>query len=322
VSPSPQRILDTLQAYREAAVLHTAIELELFTRIAHGMDTAYKVASSLELPVRGVKLVCESLAVSGFLIKEDDRYRLSEDAAWFLDRKSAGYLDGTAALYSPELRRAYEGLTETVRAGKVAPGAIAETRPAWFAAGRGVVDAAAAGKAFADAVNLPAGERIKILDIASRDSMYSIGLALRYPDAIVVALDCPKALGEAQARANAARLGTRYQNIPGDPLTAPLGFDYDVVLLSHLYQFEPEQVISLLARIQYALKKKTGQLLIVEFFEDNAFAGFRMNMFAGTARGELYTEGAVREILGTCGFGSIEVEGLEGSRASLVRARL
>ena len=84
------------------------------------MDTAYKVASSLELPVRGVKLVCESLAVSGFLIKEHDRYRLSEDAAWFLDRKSAGYLDGTAALYSPELRRAYEGLTETVRADKVA----------------------------------------------------------------------------------------------------------------------------------------------------------------------------------------------------------
>ena len=61
----PQRILSTLQAYRDAAVLNTAIELELFTRIAHGADTAHRIASELEVPERGIRLLCDSLGRRG-----------------------------------------------------------------------------------------------------------------------------------------------------------------------------------------------------------------------------------------------------------------
>ena len=38
--PSPERIFDTLQAYQRTAALKAGIELDLFTTIADGADTA------------------------------------------------------------------------------------------------------------------------------------------------------------------------------------------------------------------------------------------------------------------------------------------
>ena len=315
--------MNTLQAYRDAAVLHTAIDLELFTRIAQGMDTAYKVASSMELPVRGVKLLCESLVSAGFLLQEDDRYLLAGDTAQFLVKQSPEYLDGAAtALHSPEILRAYERLTETVRAGKAPLDRGSEARHPWFEPARGIIDAAAAGRNLAAAIGLPPDARFKLLDIGSSVSGWGIAIASHYPNSIIVALDSPKALVHTQSRADAAKLGTRYQNIPGDPLVVHVGFDYDVVLLSHLYRFEPDQVRNLLLGVQYALKK-TGQLLIVDFFPDDAleFAGFRLNMLASTPRGEPYTVAAIQEILASCGFGSVETVDLSAARVTLLKLR-
>src|SRR5690349_5295044 len=113
VSTSPQRILATLQAYRDAATLNTAIELDLFTRIAHGADTPGKIAAELRVPVRGIRLLCECLAGIGLIEKEDEQLKLSDDAALFLDQKSPAYLGSTlGVLHSASLLHAYERLTD------------------------------------------------------------------------------------------------------------------------------------------------------------------------------------------------------------------
>src|ERR1039458_3180885 len=105
---SPRRILSTLQAYRDAAVLNTAIELELFTRIAHGTDTVNKIAAEIGVSVRGIRLLCSYLAGAGLLTGDGEGLQLAADAAMFLDKRSPSYLGGAAGtLYSTPLLRGF-----------------------------------------------------------------------------------------------------------------------------------------------------------------------------------------------------------------------
>ena len=109
---SPQRILSTLQAYRDAAVLNTAIELQLFTRIAHGGDTVNRIAAELGVSARKIKLLCDYLAGAGLIINDGEGLQLAPDAAMFLDQRSPSYLgDAACKLYSTPLLRGFERLT-------------------------------------------------------------------------------------------------------------------------------------------------------------------------------------------------------------------
>lgn len=323
---TPQRILATLQGYRDAAALKTAIDLELFTRIAHGSDTTGKLAAELGVPPRGLGLLCDYLVAAGLLEKEHEQFKVTGDVGLYLDKKSRAYIGNSAQLlYSRQLMQGYERLTELVRSGPSKKDTVAH--PEWFDFARGLTDPAAAVTAFADAVVFPPGQAVKILDVGAGDGAYGIALGVRYPNAIVVALDAPDVLQKAQANADASKLGTRYQNISGDPLTAPLGFEYDAVLIAgYLHQYDESQINSLLIRILYALKK-TGQLLILDFLSGdastgaNSFAGFRLNMLVSAPRGDVYTVADVKSMLESTGFHEIEARPLPEACAMLVTAR-
>jgi hypothetical protein len=43
--PTPERIFQTLTAYRQAAALRAAVELDIFSSIAAGDDTAARLAA-------------------------------------------------------------------------------------------------------------------------------------------------------------------------------------------------------------------------------------------------------------------------------------
>jgi len=324
-----QRILHTLQGYRDSAALNTAIELDLFTRIAHGADTVGRIAAELGIPVRGIRLLCEYLTVAGLLEKEDEQLKLTEDVARFLDKKSPAYLgDAARVLRSPQLLQGFERLTESVRTGKAARPDDPKTssRPEWIEIARGVADQAETAGAFASMIEFPTGQPLKILDIGAFDGAYGIALALRYPQAVVVALDCPQALALAQQKADAARLGTRYQNIPGDPLLAPLGKQYDAALLAGaLNQFDEAQITSLFMRIHYALKKN-ARLVLLEHLSDESpefmreFAGFHLNVLAATPRGGVYGLADLKGMLASSGFKFVDARPLPLARATLVTA--
>src|SRR2546428_13893814 len=91
-SPSPELIFDTLNAYQKTAALRGAIELDLFTAIGEGADTAASLARKLALSERGARILCDYLVVLGLLGKQSDRYALTPDSATFLDRRSPANL--------------------------------------------------------------------------------------------------------------------------------------------------------------------------------------------------------------------------------------
>src|SRR5262245_3419983 len=90
--PTPERILDTLNAYQRTAALRGALDLDLFTAIDDGATDASELAAKLGGPLRGVRILCDYLTVIGFLAKQGERYSLAPDAAAFLSRRSPAYL--------------------------------------------------------------------------------------------------------------------------------------------------------------------------------------------------------------------------------------
>jgi hypothetical protein len=91
--PSPALFLDTVNAYQRTEALLAAVELDLFTHVAAGRDTAPALATACAAP-RGVRILADHLTLLGFLRKSGDRYALTPDSAAFLDRASPAYLGG------------------------------------------------------------------------------------------------------------------------------------------------------------------------------------------------------------------------------------
>ena len=78
--PTPDRIFDAIGAYQRSAALKAAIQIDLFTPIADGADTAAAIAQRLAVPERGVRILADYMTISGMLTKSGDRYRLAPDA--------------------------------------------------------------------------------------------------------------------------------------------------------------------------------------------------------------------------------------------------
>jgi len=115
---SPDLFWQTMTAFQVSAALKTAVELEIFTHIGAGKQTAAEIAEAAGASERGVRILCDTLTVVGFLIKDDGHYRLTDSTAAFLDKRSPMYI-GSAVdfILSPSQRRGYDDLTNAVRKG-------------------------------------------------------------------------------------------------------------------------------------------------------------------------------------------------------------
>ncbi len=100
--PSPERVIDTFQAFHRTAAVKAGVELDLFTAIGEGADTVQALAPRRQAAERGIRILCDYLVVLGLLRKEGNRYTLSLDAATFLDRHSPAYFGSTVTYFACE----------------------------------------------------------------------------------------------------------------------------------------------------------------------------------------------------------------------------
>src|SRR5438477_7502625 len=82
--PSPELFFETLNAYQRTQCLKGAIELDVFTAIAQGANTAPALARRCAASERGIRILCDYLVVIGFLTKDENSYGLTVDSAVFL----------------------------------------------------------------------------------------------------------------------------------------------------------------------------------------------------------------------------------------------
>jgi len=323
--PSPVLFFETMNAYQRTAVLKGAIELDLFSAIAEGAQTAIELARRCKASGRGVRILCDYLTVIGFLTKQADRYGLTPDAAMFLDRRSPAYL-GTATrfLASPTSYEAFSNVAETVRQGTCTLGGggmTAPEHPQWVEFARGM----------APLMHLPAegiagilgakdakgaSGKWKVLDVAAGHGMFGITLARHNPQAEITALDWRNVLEVARENAQAAGVAARYHTIAGSAFEADMGTGYDVVLLTNiLHHFDVATCETLLRRVHAALAPG-GRAAILEFVPNDdrvsppQAATFAMMMLGMTPAGDAYTFKELESMCRNAGFSSAQLHPL------------
>ena len=311
--PSPALFFETVNAYQRTAALKGAVDLELFTAIGEGNETAEQIARRCNAAPRGVRILCDFLTVYGFLTKSGQRYSLTKDSAAFLDRRSPAYLGGAIEfLLSEPILTAYRDVAALARKGGTTlpeQGTTSTENPIWvkFARGMGPLMTPAA-QALAELLDPKANGPLRVLDIAAGHGLYGLAFARRNPAARITALDWPGVL--AVARENAQRLGVvdRFATIPGSAFEVDWGRGYDLVLLPNfLHHFDPPTCETLLSKAHAALAP-VGRVAILEFVPNDdrvsppGAATFAMQMLATTPTGDAYTFREFRSMLRNAGF--------------------
>jgi 2-polyprenyl-3-methyl-5-hydroxy-6-metoxy-1,4-benzoquinol methylase len=327
--PTPERIFGTLNAYQQTAALKTAIELDVFTAIGQGMNTAKALAQKCQASERGMRTLCDFLVINGFLEKRDHSYELTPDAAIFLNKKSPAYL-GSAVnfLTLPELMDAFKDLTAIVRNGGSLQGDATTTdpdSPKWVEFARSMAPLQTlAAEGLAEILDADAGAKWKVLDIAAGHGMYGVTIAKHNPNAEIFALDWPRVLEVAENNAQAAGVAGRYHILPGNAFEVEFGKGYDLALLTgFLHHFDPATIEKLLRKIHSALKP-SGRVATVEFVpnEDRVSpptqAAFSMVMLGSTRAGDAYPFSEYERMFRATGFSSNELRRTAGPQSVIL----
>jgi 2-polyprenyl-3-methyl-5-hydroxy-6-metoxy-1,4-benzoquinol methylase len=312
-SPSPILFFEAINAFRSTAALKAALDLDVFTAIAEGSETAEAVARRCHASTRGIRILCDALCAMGFIAKSNGLYALTHDSFVFLNRRSPAYV-GSAAdfLASPDMLDAFRTLPDAVRSGTRDNRELQPDNPIWVKFARAMAPVMVMPAAhLADLVDARHAGRIRVLDVAAGHGRYGIAVATANTEAEITAVDWAPVLEVAKANADMAGIGARYRALPGDAMALDLGGDYDLVLISNfLHHFEWNTCVTFLRKVKAALRAG-GRVAGVEWVPDedrvtpHRAATFALAMLAMTPAGDAYTLSEFKRMFAEAGFRTV-----------------
>ncbi len=318
----------TFTAYQRTAALKAAVELDVFTAIGEGKRTVPAIAARTRASERGIRMLCDTMAAFGFLAKRDGEYALDANTGAFLDRSSPVYI-GSAIRFidSDSVVEGFAKLTDAVRKGGTAieHNALEPDHPLWvdFARAMGGL-ARITSELIATLLNASALPKGKVLDIAAGHGWFGVTLAKHNPNLEIVALDWANVLEVATETAREAGVADRHRTIEGDALTADLGRDYDLVLVTNLVHHFDVPTSEALFRKVHAALKPGGRAITLEFMPDDdrsapvEAVAFSLTMLAMTPGGDAYTFAELEKMLRNAGFTKNEIHRLRPSVQSVI----
>ncbi len=319
-----------LQAHQRTAALKAAIELDLFRAIGEGPGDVASLAKKCSASERGIRILCDFLAMNGVLIKEGTSYRHSPSSAAFLDPRSPASLASVAQfLGNPAMREPYDHLTEIVRSGRTilpGEGSVEPENPVWvqFAQTMAPMMAPMAAPLGALVLEGKAGP-MRVLDIAAGHGLFGIEIAKQNPQARITGLDWAPVLHVALDNARKAGVHDRYEMLPGSAFEVDFGGPYDAVLLTNfLHHFDHATNVSLLKKVHSALRPG-GCAATLEFVPDENRisppmpAGFALTMLASTPSGDAYPLSELTAMYHEAGFRDVTGHPIPNSPHTVVK---
>jgi SAM-dependent methyltransferase len=330
---TPQQVFAMMSGYIVSGAIKAALELEVFTHIANGNDTAEKIAAAKKTTPRAMRILCDVLVAQGLLGKSSGRYSVPPTSRALLVKGSPGYIGAMSGIAINRWGWDAAGrMAEVLKAGHslVEQGAEAPQNPFWEDFARGSRQMAImSGPAVADvAASVFDGKApARILDIAAGSGYYGFSALKKFPNARLTSMDWPNVLALAEPTVHQLGLKDRVEFRPGDIFNDDLGSGYDLILAVNIYHhFSIEKNTDLSKRLAAALATG-GALIIVDMVPDEAreqdrFAlMFAMTMMLWTQEGDTFTKSEYEKMLKPAGFTKFELREMPGMGQKAIIAK-
>jgi 2-polyprenyl-3-methyl-5-hydroxy-6-metoxy-1,4-benzoquinol methylase len=303
-APNPTWLLDEFRAFERTLALRTAIEMDLFTRIAAGANTIRKLAAVVHASERGLAALCDFLTVQGHLLKRGARYSLTLNSRIYLTATSPAYLGSAVKFLADDATvAAFCRLRKTVERG------AGSADLDWLEYARSMAPLARPVAEFAAAaLKVDSAGPTQVLDLAAGHGLYGIAIAAQNPSAQIFALDSRRVLKVAIENARQAGVAGRYHRIHGDALKTGFGGPYDLVLTANFtHHLDQAATVRLFRKIRAALKP-AGRIALIDFVlnadrvSPAPDAAFALTLLATSTRGTVYTFKEYSQMLRAAGF--------------------
>ncbi|WP_448571396.1 methyltransferase [Trichothermofontia sp.] len=330
--PSPDRILQTGLAFWPAKVLLSAIEMGLFTELAHGAQPLTTLMGRLGLHPRSARDFLDALVALGFLDRTGDRYANTVETDLFLDRAKPSYIGGILEMANHRLYPFWNHLTEALRTGqpqnelKAGGPGLFETLyadPARLKEFLVAMTGISRGANLAIAQNFPWQTYRSFVDVGTAQGDLAAQIAQANSHLRGFGFDLPEVAPIFEEYIATLGVGDRVTFIPGDFFQQELP-QADVVLMGHILHDWDLPTKKMLIAKAFAALPPGGAFVVYEAIIDddrakNAFGlMLSLNMLIETPGGFDYTGADCTAWMREAGFTQIRVEPLVGPDSMVI----
>ncbi|HYR92140.1 MAG TPA: class I SAM-dependent methyltransferase [Terriglobia bacterium] len=315
VPPSPQPIIEAAWGFAITRVLTTAVELDVFTSIAHGHTKLENLVNETSCSARGLSMVLNALTALKYLDVTSSGYALSPVSAAFLTRTSPHYIGAYVMHNTGECWPTWAQLSEVVRHAVPARQSVHGEQPnveffAQLVQSLHTLNAPAAAVAARVLGDQTPRQTRTVLDVAAGSAVWSLALARQDQQTYVTVIDLPEVMDRVtRPFVDSEGFSERFTFRPGDLRQMDFGEScFDVITLGHICHGEGAEGTQDLIKRAYRALRRGGQIMIAEFVPDDDRRGpllpllFSLHMLVLTDTGDTFTFGEYQRWLSISGF--------------------
>ncbi|MBV8833890.1 MAG: methyltransferase [Acidobacteriaceae bacterium] len=330
-APTPEHILQIGLGFWASKVLLSAVEMRLFTELAHGPENFEALSGRLGLHPRSARDFLDALVALGFLQRTDSAYSNTPATDFFLDRRKPSYVGGFLEMANHRLYSDWGKLTEGLRSGK-AQGGLADGD---FASLYATMDPArlreivsgfsGIGRPTARAIStkFPWAQYRTFVDVGTAQGDTAAQIALAHAHLTGAGFDLPEVAPVFEDYAASLGLSSRLKFVPGSFFDDSLP-SADVVVMGHILHDWNLDVKRMLIRKAYEAIPAGGAFIVFEAIIDddrskNAFGlMMSLNMLIQTSGGFDFTGADCQGWMKDAGFRETRAEHLVGPDSMVI----
>jgi O-methyltransferase domain/Dimerisation domain len=328
----PDHILQIGLGFFASKTLLSAVEMEVFTELAHGPENLERLAGRLGLHSRSSRDFLDALVALGLLERQNGLYSNTPASDLFLDKRKPSYIGGILEMANRRLYGHWNNLTAALRTG-LPQNEASRGEPDLFAALYADPDrlkvflkamsGISRGANLAIASKFPWADYRTVVDAGPAQGDLLVQVLLKNPHLSGIGFDLPEVAPVFEEYVEANGLSSRVKFMPGSFFTDPLP-GADVIMMGHiLHDWNLEEKRMLIRKAHDALPPGGAFIAYEALIDDdrskNAFGLLMsLNMLIESYGGFDYTGADCMSWMKDAGFREMRVEHLVGPDSMVV----
>jgi hypothetical protein len=319
--------------FMASKALFSALEFDLFTRIANGRATIAALSDDTGIAANRMRTLLTALKTLGLVTERAGRFANAPGTTRYLVAGSSGdfrdYVRFVNGAFGYESLR---HLDAALRGERIFPDKGYYEGIVYGAGGIGgerfssAQHSGSLGPARLMAKRVDLKGRKRLLDVGGGSGAYTLAFCAENPHLRATILDFPQTVETARRYSREAGLASRVDHVGGNAIAVDWPANHDVILISYVWSAVGRDDIALLARRAFDALPPNGLLVVHDFMVDDAHEGppfaawYLLGSVLDNPSAECLTPGYVEGVLRDAGFAVSPTEVMLPGITMLTRA--